>query len=141
MSKKTNTLEDLWKELDKPETIWWKISCIPYRIREFVKDLYYNLHPKKLKRLWWFIRFNWKYYGYDYCYSLQLLKFGIDELIKDYQERNIYVGQQEDLHDIIIFRDCLGRLIEGDYGINDNEHYEDIELFGNNIKHIRKWWI
>ena len=122
-------------------TLWDRVVSIPYRIRDFFKDLYYNLKPKKLKRLFWFVRFNWNYWGYDFSYILQMMKFGIDELIKDYEEHDVYVGQDKDHNDLVEFREVLSRIIEDDYDWKSNDYNEDIEKFGELIKKIGNWWI
>ena len=140
MSKKTNTLEDLWKELDKPETIWYKLSCIPYRVRDFVKDLYYNLHPHKLRHLMWFIKFWWKYWNWDFHYGLILLQYSTDDLITKYKDTDIYVGQNKDLKDIKIFKECLDRHIKDDF-IDKKEYTRNLEMMTKYLQKCGKWWI
>lgn len=116
-----------------------KFDVIKYKIKEFS----YNLHPRKFKQMIKLIRLGWtSWYDVDYAYSLQLLKFGIEQLQEAHDREQIYVGQEKRSKEMKIFLECLDRLIKDEYGMKKEvTRRENKEMLLKYMKNIDKWWL
>lgn len=140
MAMKNIHLEDLIKELDKPRSFFGSIAYTCYRCKDFVRDMYYNLHWKKIKQLCWLIKFWWKYFNWDFHYSLELMLWSTNDLIQNYKNNDIYEGQEKDLMELEDFRDSLKYFVDNDIKSVD-EYDRHMSIFISKFVNMRKWWL
>jgi len=116
-----------------------------YTIRRFARDLYYNLHPRKLKYLFQMLKIWASYNDFDYAHGIILLKWHTDNLIQTYNKNpNYYVGQDKTLKQMKILSEILKRQIEDDYGYDKLARVrivESGEMLGKYMRYYRKFWI
>ena len=137
--KEFKTWKEIKAELDKPLSLIDRIIYKLYRIKDFFRDLYYNLRPSKLKYLLWFIKFYWNYGDWDFGYGLEMMYFNCNNLISSLENNpNYHVGQDEVLTKLKDFTKHLKSIID-----EDDDITESMEIVGDYIKtgEFRRWWI
>lgn len=122
--------EELQEELNKPETIFDKITTPFYKIENFVIDLFYYLKPQKIKNTLWLIKFSWKYLACDWAFGIIMLKWHTDNLIQTYESEMGYYD--EGLNQLKEFSTTLEKLL------NNEPVEEDVS---QQIRNIRDWWV
>lgn len=133
-------------ELDELENTpikqWDKIIGKFYRVRNVLDDIRRSVFSiKKLKQGWFLLKFWLRYYPYDFAWGIELLLWDIDNLIENYKEcEDYYIGQEKDLRNLIILRECIDRIYVKE-NLTNTQYKEVQDLMFNKLKKSKGFWI
>lgn len=132
-------LDRLLKEHKEKETKlekFWNFiyyDCNICVIKRHIVDLYYNLHPRKLKQLCQMVKFWYRYDDFTSHKGLEFLYWHLKNVLEVSKENIIYENQEQYNEDLENFIECLRIEIEEDFGdISDIGFEKYIENSNNN---------